>query len=71
MKKTTSALVVSGLKLDKSLESRLKERVEGRKEELILDLLEQIEIHKVEIKKLVAKINKISSESYIYDDEDL
>lgn len=72
MKKTAiTPLNATGLNLSKSTIERLKNKISDRKEDLLLDLLEQIEIHQREIKKLVKRVNEIDSQGYILEDENL
>lgn len=59
------------LKLSKEVSKRLKTKLLDRNEDLILDYLEQIEVHKREIAKLIQKVNELTDNTYMFEDENV
>lgn len=67
------AVANNGLNINVSdrLKNKLRKRLEDRNEDLILDKLEQIQMHKTAIKKLTAEINQLTDVSYFEDKDAL
>ena len=61
---------IESLNLSPELKARLQDRFMDRNEDLLLDILEQIEMHKREIVKLTKQANKISEQGYVNADQD-
>lgn len=57
--------------ISKEVEARLKAKITERNDELLIDYLEQIEIHKAEIQKLTEKVNRLSNGLFATDADDL
>ena len=63
-KKKVKTTEMVSLKMNDKLKSRLQEKMLERNEDVILDYLEQINVYRDEIKKLVRKINKMTGSNY-------
>jgi hypothetical protein len=71
MKKDIEAKSRVALDIPEDLRKRLQDRVRDRNEDLMLDYLEEIEMHKKAIIELAEKINELSNIRVLEEDEEV